>query len=1176
MSLFATKEKAFMSRRIALIVGIDKYEFQIKIDLKAPTTDAQRVYDVLSTYGGFDMLYPLPLGTKKVGSSGEVKGDTLWNELHKIMNPQESAEVDLVVFYFSGHGVSHRGDSYLCATDEKLAVPLSSLIELAERSTVKNICIWLDCCYGGKIRDLKRSEEKGFCVVSASTKDEVARARDGKSLMTDILCKALTPNQYKPEISVSDFEKTIKAESKNLPQQILISTGETPFTLTQLKKEERTAAELEKNYKSAQALAAHAQSLLTKIEGLRKDKQTNWQHHIHDLRCVILYALEAQRNPIPDGKTAIAPHILEGLAQINAHWLLPKHEQIPALNLGVRVTAVACSHDPDGQYIASISAGTIHLWNRQTGQLHHILQGHSAWLTVVSFSRDGKQIASASGQGAGSGEVYLSDKNYSVWLWDTKTGKLLHTLKGHAGDVTALAFSRNGKQLFSASTDTTVRQWDTTTGQALDILCGHCAEVTCAAFSLDGKQLASASLKQGYHDFSDAGYPYIPDKTLIQIWDMRTQHPPTAIREFTGHVGEVTCLAFSSDGKQLASASTDTTVRCWDIETGNHLKILQAHASRVNAIAFSPDQTKIASASGDAKLLNFFSTEKPDNTIRIWDAKTGQPLNTLIGHTSAVNSLAFSHDSINLVSASGTIAPLRSKSNSDNTISLWNVKTGQTCYPLPDHASALTNDDTGQQWNTQIGRPFNTLHGHTKAVTCVAFSPDNQQLATASDDTTIKLWDAQTGETLHTLQGHLDPVRFISFSPNSKKIASASVKTFSHRDPLGLELIEEDTAVRLWDTQTGELLNSLHGHTATLTCLAFSPDGKQLASASEDKTVRLWNTQTGEALKVLIGHSNRVNAIAFSPDSQKLASASDDTTVQLWSTKTGQLLRTLQGHANLVTGVIFSPNGKQLASASEDKTVQLWDAKTGELLSYSRDYPNTPILPTTRPLTTGSPRSSTVISMMFSPDSTKLAISSSSHNLIELWDAQTGQVIQTLKAQITDIHTKKPQATMLDAIAFSPDNQYLAARARNGSSNDSMILVWDVHTGQHFKHFSSGAWSVAFSPDGRQIASGSRDGTVKLRLLNPANPEPILSLLHTFKPSEVADALKFLWHLELNDDNKFSHHDLKPAIFPKHGYYITWDEHTEKFHSLLDAPDPKETKMDQLIRWLEERKAFHA
>lgn len=1169
MSLFAITEKAFMSRRIALIVGIDKYEFQSNIDLKAPTTDAQRVYDVLSTYGGFDMLHPLPLGTNKVGSSGKVKGAALWNELHKIMNPQESAEVDLVVFYFSGHGEAHRGDSYLCATDERLAVPLSSLIELAEKSTVKNICIWLDCCYGGKIIGLKRSGGKGFCIVSASTEDEVARARDGKSLMTDILCKALTPNQYKPEISVSEFEQFIKAESKNLPQQILISTGKTPFTLTQLKKADRTAAELEKNYKSVQVLAAHAQSLWTKIDSLRKDKQTNWQHHIHDLRHAILYALEAQRNPIPEGKTAIDPHILEGLAQINAHWLLSQHEQTPVLNLGARVTAVAYS--PDDKYIASISAGTIHLWNGQTGQLHHILQGHSARLTFVCFSPDGKQIASASGQGAGSGEVYLAaDKDYSVWLWDTETGKLLHTLKRHTGDVTALTFSRDGKRLLSASTDTTVRQWDTTTGQALKILSGHCAEVTCAAFSLDGKQLASASLKQGYHDFSDAEYPYIPDKTLIQLWDMQTEYRPTAIREFTGHVGEVTCLAFSSDGKQLASASTDTTVRCWDTETGKHLKILQEHASRVNTIAFSPDQTKIASASGEARSS---STEKPDNTIRIWDATTGQLLKTLIGHTSAVNSLAFSNDSINLVSASGTIAPLRSKSNSDNTIRLWNVQTGQLLYPSPP-LNIVTNEHNKQQ-DRQLGRPFNTLQGHTKAVTCVAFSPDNQQLATASDDTTIKLWDAQTGETLHTLQGHLDPVRFISFSPNSKKIASASVKTFSRCDLLGLESIEEDTAIRLWDTQTGGLLNSLYGHCATLTDLAFSPDGKQLASASEDKTVRLWSTQTGETLKILTGHSNRVNAIAFSPDSQQLASASDDTTVRLWSTRTGQLLRTLRGHDSLVTGIIFSPNGKQLASASTD-AVQLWDAQTGELLSRLPDYPNTPLLPTTRPLTTGSPRSSTVISMMFSPDGTKLAISSSSHNLIELRDAQTGQVIQTLKAQITDIHTKKPQATMLDVIAFSPDNQYLAAIARNGASNDSMILVWDTQTGQLFKHLSSGAWSVAFSPDGRQIASGSRDGKVKLRLWNPANPEPILSLLYTFKPSKVADALKFLWRLKLDDDNKISPHAPKLAIFPKHGYYITWDEHIEKFHSLLDAPCSKETKMDQLIRWLEEEhKAFH-
>ena len=223
-----------MPRRIALIVGVSQYEPHTKLgNLSAPINDAQRVYDVLSEYGGFDMLYPLPLADGKVGSSGKVNAQTLREELRKILNPQASEEVELAVFYFSGHGVSHHGmASYLSATDDPLAVPLSFIIELVENSTVKNVCVWLDCCHSGEVLKFKTSEKKSFCIVAASTADEEALARKGHSLLTEILCEALTPDQDRPEIRVLEFVDYLEAHRKNLPQQILFR-GDTPFTLTQ-------------------------------------------------------------------------------------------------------------------------------------------------------------------------------------------------------------------------------------------------------------------------------------------------------------------------------------------------------------------------------------------------------------------------------------------------------------------------------------------------------------------------------------------------------------------------------------------------------------------------------------------------------------------------------------------------------------------------------------------------------------------------------------------------------------------------------------------------------------------------------------------------------------------------------------------------------------------------------
>ncbi|PMD34464.1 WD40 repeat-like protein [Hyaloscypha variabilis F] len=211
---------------------------------------------------------------------------------------------------------------------------------------------------------------------------------------------------------------------------------------------------------------------------------------------------------------------------------------------------------------------------------------------------------------------------------------------------------------------------------------------------------------------------------------------------------------------------------------------------------------------------------------------------------------------------------------------------------------------------------------------------------------------------LYTLEGHSDSVNAVAFSRDGKQLASAA----------------DDQTVKLWDAATGAALQTLKGHSGTVPAVAFSPDGKQLASGSADRTVRLWDTATGAVLQTLKGHSDWVLTVAFSLDGKQLASGSRDKTVRIWDVATGAALQTLKGHSDWVLTVAFSPDGKQLASGSLDKTVRLWDVATGAALQTLEGY------------------SDWVNAVAFSPDGKQLA-SASYDQTVKLWDVAIGAVL---------------------------------------------------------------------------------------------------------------------------------------------------------------------------------------
>lgn len=670
--------------------------------------------------------------------------------------------------------------------------------------------------------------------------------------------------------------------------------------------------------------------------------------------------------------------------------------------------ALSVAFSPDGTQIASGSQDySIKVWDAKTGEEIRTLKGpdgHKGGVASVAFSPDGSRIASGS-----------SDKTIKVW--NLKTGKVINTLDEHTETVVSVAFSPDGKRIASASRDKTIKIWDPETGE-IATFNGHTAAVWCVAFSPDGQQIASASL-----DYS------------IKVWDSNTGEE-IASHNLHGYLYPLT-VTFSPDGKRIASGGTYNTVKVWDAKTGKEIVTLLGHASVITSVVFSPDASRIASAS-------------LDHTIKIWDANTGQEIDTLIGHADSVYSVAFSPDASRIVSGS-----------MDKTVKVWNVKTGQETPTFSRHTDEVSsvaisldgsriasanNDKTIKVWDAKTGREIATLEGHFSAVVSVNFSPDGTRIASASKDKTTRVWDLKTGEAT-TFSGHTNQVWSVAFSPNGKRVASASW----------------DKTIKVWDANTGQELDTFEGHDSQVVSVVFSPDGTQIASGSWDNTVKVWDANTGREIDTLRGHADAVLSVAFNADGTRIASGSRDKTIKVWETSTGRKISSLKGHTGWVLSVAFNPDGTRIASASVDQKIKLWDAATGREIATLKGHADE------------------VRSLVFSSDGTRI-VSGSMDKTIKTWDSKTDLEISSVFNGHTDV---------VSSVSFSPDYSQIAS-----ASMDKTIKVWDAKTGREIATLmghSDNVWSVAFSPDGSRIYS------------NNSSNEKIVWNVAEQKPIEGAD-----------------------------------------------------------------------
>jgi WD40 repeat protein/tRNA A-37 threonylcarbamoyl transferase component Bud32 len=504
-----------------------------------------------------------------------------------------------------------------------------------------------------------------------------------------------------------------------------------------------------------------------------------------------------------------------------------------------------------------------------------------------------------------------------------------------------------------------------------------------------------------------------------------------------GHLDRVASVVFSPDGRHLATASWDKTVRIWDGQTGQAIRTLQGHTGAVYAVAFSPDGRRLASVGSEAG--------RPGE-VKIWEVQTGQQTFSLTGHSSWVTAVAFSPDGQRLASGGGDLFK-------PGELTIWDARTGQVLRSLPGHLGAVTAlafspdgrrlASTGAElgkpgevkiWDAQAGQAIHSLWGHAGVVHSLAFSPDSQHLASASADQSIRVWDVQTGLGIHTLKGHTGGVWTVAFGSDGHRLASAGGESLKPRE------------VKIWDVTTGQEIHTLKGHAGGVWSVAFSPDGGRLATASDDHTVKIWDAVSSQDALDLKGHEGVVLSVAFSPDGRRLASASGDRTVRVWEVDTSQQAICLRGHTDGVGGVAFSPDGRHLATASGDKTVKIWDAQTGQAVRTLRGHVGA------------------VAAVAFSPDGQRLASGGGDIGKpgeIKIWDAEAGQELWSLQG-----HTG-----WVTAVAFSPDGHRLAT-----ASDDKTVKVWDAHTGQEMdtlRGHTGIVWSVAFSPDGGRLASAA-------------------------------------------------------------------------------------------------------
>jgi WD40 repeat protein len=528
--------------------------------------------------------------------------------------------------------------------------------------------------------------------------------------------------------------------------------------------------------------------------------------------------------------------------------------------VGGIVNTVAFS--PDGSRLA---AGGDHanLFDPRTGALVKVLEGHTEFVMNAAFSNDGAYLITTS-------------VDQTARLWDGRTGASLAVLRGDGGYIKGATFDPMGRSVVTISSGNVARAWRVPSGESMFTLDGHTAGVASVAFDPTGKYIASGS--------SDG---------RVIVADATSGAPVASLQ---GHNGPISALQFSPNGLEIVTGSYDGTVRVWKPVFAPLQRMLE-HPKDVNDARFSPDGTLI-------------STACSDHLVRIYNTETGSLVRTLAGHTGDVTLVRFDAHGGRIVSG-----------GDDHKVIVWDVGTGSivatanaeselVSVAVANNGTIAFGDSSGHAWLWRLPAAPQQLLAAKRVrglVRAVAFSPDDQLLATGGYDRILTLWRVRDGSAAREPFDIGARIWDLAFSPDGTRLAVA-----------------HDGAASVLTVAKLEIEHVLR-HGGFVESVRFRPDGKQLVTASEDSTAALWDAETGVRQAELRGHSNIVFTATYDPSGQFVVTGGDDRIASLWDATTGDLIQQYRGHSIAVSVTQFAPDGKRLLTVGYDRRVGIWE-----------------------------------------------------------------------------------------------------------------------------------------------------------------------------------------------------------------------------------------------------------